>query len=134
MKLEFGSSSNSAFSLSSLHVVFFVCILQAAVRFLLAVSEQLPLLQIHEEPTTTVVYYCIGRKHPPLNCKKKKKIETKITLDFFFTKRRKGRKEERKDRKKEGKEGRKEERERIVPVKEFCNPENFPPSSKLSLL
>ena len=133
MKLEFGSSSISAFSLSSLHVVFFVCILQAAVRFLLAVSEQLPLLQIHEEPTTTVVYYCIGRKHPPLNCKKKKN-RNKDHLRLFFTKRRKGRKEERKGRKKEGKEGRKEERERIVPVKEFCNPGNFPPSSKLSLL
>lgn len=131
MKLEFGSTSNSAFSLSSLHVLFFVCILQAAVGFLLAVTGQ---LQIHEESTKTALYYCIGSKHPPLNCKKN--IETMITLDFFFffTKRRKGRKEERKDRKKEGKEGRKEERERTVPVQEFCNPGNFPPSSTLSLL
>ena len=130
-KLEFGSTSNSAFSLSSLHVLFFVCILQAAVGFLLAVTGQ---LQIHEESTKTALYYCIGSKHPPLNCKKKKNRNNDHLRLFFFTKRRKGRKEGRKDRKKEGKEGRKEERERTVPVQEFCNPGNFPPSSKLSLL
>ena len=73
MKLEFGSSSNSAISLSSLHVLFFVCILQAAVGSLLAVTGQLLLLQVHKESTKRVVYYCIGRKHPPLNYKKKKK-------------------------------------------------------------
>ncbi|KAB0358533.1 hypothetical protein FD754_002689 [Muntiacus muntjak] len=36
-------------------------------------TGQLPLLQVHKEPRKTVVCYCIGRKHPPLNYQKKKK-------------------------------------------------------------
>lgn len=113
MKLEFGSTSNSAFSLSSLHVLFFVCILQAAVGFLLAVTGQ---LQIHEESTKTALYYCIGSKHPPLNCKKN--IETMITLDFFFffllREGKEGRKKEKTERKKGRKEGKKKEKEQCL--------------------
>lgn len=80
--------------------------------FLLAVTGQ---LQIHEESTKTALYYCIGSKHPPLNCKKN--IETMITLDFFFfllREGKEGRKKEKTERKKGRKEGKKKEKEQCL--------------------
>lgn len=82
---------------------------------LLAVTGQLLLLQVHKESTKRVVYYCIGRKHPPLNYKKKKN-RSNDHLRLFFKLRggKEGKKKEKID-KKERRKGRKEEKD-ILPV------------------